>query len=222
MIYGVVWNLGLAAIPAVLGYLLVWMLGASRKLPLLRFLAAPVALLWLVFLPNACYLLTEWRHLLFDPRWEELLDSGSRDPNAMLRTAFWSLLFLGYSASGMLLFVIAIRPIERWLREHRVRTLVLAPFFFGLVSLGVYLGLICRFNSWDLLHRPLTIWDAAVQAVTYAPVGIAIGIFAVLLWFSYDAINLWADGIAARLQHWRILPKPGGSGNRRRPQESAA
>ena len=69
MFRDVVWHLLLAAVPVVQASVLGWLLGAPRTHRLLtRVIAVPLTLAWLVFLPNTCYLLTEWRHLLFDPQ----------------------------------------------------------------------------------------------------------------------------------------------------------
>src|SRR2546423_5846498 len=167
MIRAVSWNLFLAAIPVGLAYFVAWGLrrrGKQRNLPLA--LCIPLGVVWLAFLPNTCYLLTEWRHLLFDARWAALLQAGDTDRSAMLSTAKWSVLFLGYSSVGVLLFTLAIRPMERWLRSAGQNPLFFAPLFFPLISLGVYLGLIVRLNSWDLIQRPGFVWEAVDDAVT--------------------------------------------------------
>ena len=210
MLHGVFWNLFLAAIPVALGYLLTWVLDLQQKKKALVLLAVPVGLAWLVFLPNTCYLLTEWRHLLFDARWEELLDRAHVDRNAMLRVAAWSLWFLVYSGAGVLLFALSIRPVERWLRSRKASTVVFAPFFFTLVSLGVYLGLIKRYNSWDLVQKPLTIWNSVLDALTTVPLLTAILVFAAILWMLYEAVDLWADGVSDRLRSWGLLGRGGG------------
>lgn len=206
MLRWVTWNIFLALIPVVLAYALAWGLGRGkqRRLPLI--LCLPLALAWLAFLPNTCYLLTEWRHLLFDPQWAEILDMGDTNRRAMLSTAKWSLFFLAYSGAGVLLFVLAIRPIERWLRLVGHRFIYYAPPLFFLTSLGVYLGLIVRFNSWDLLHRPLMIWNTAVDAVLHPNTLTPIVVFAILLWGLYEAVDLWVDGIMDRLHRWGFLP----------------
>src|SRR5438552_2277166 len=132
--FSVWWNLFLAAVPVILGYALAWGLagrGKQRNLPL--FVCAPLALAWLAFLPNTCYLLTEWRHLLFDDRWASLLESGHVDRYAMLWTAKWALFFLAYSGAGLLLFVLGVRPMERWMRSAGMFWPIYAPIFFCLI-----------------------------------------------------------------------------------------
>ena len=192
------WNLLLAAIPVPLGYLLAGLLRKRLKPAGLLLLALPLGIAWLAFLPNTCYLLTEWRHLLFDRRWEQLLDTGHESAKGMYLTAKWALFFLAYSGLGVLTFVLGVRPMEHWLRSTGNKPYLFAPPFFFLVSLGVYLGLISRFNSWDLIRRPQFIWNTAVEAVTSRPILTAVGIFALLLWAVYEAGDIWVDGVRER------------------------
>ena len=62
----VIWNLFLAVLPVVLAFVIAR--GARRDRQAtghVRWgLWAPLAFVWLLFLPNSCYLLTEWRHYL--------------------------------------------------------------------------------------------------------------------------------------------------------------
>jgi uncharacterized membrane protein len=194
------WNLLLALIPVPLGYLLAWLLRKRPKLAGLLLLALPLAVAWLAFLPNTCYLLTEWRHLLFDRRWEKLLDTGHESSRSMYLTAKWALFFLAYSGLGVFLFVLAVRPVEHWLRSVGGKPYLVAPFFFFLLSLGVYLGLIVRLNSWDLVRRPLFVWNTTVEAVTTRHILMAIGVFAVLLWGLYEGADIWVDGVRDRFR----------------------
>ncbi|MFN3653543.1 MAG: DUF1361 domain-containing protein [Armatimonadota bacterium] len=204
------WNLLLAVTPVVLGYGLAWLLGARFKYPALKWLLClPLALAWLALLPNTCYLLTEWRHLLFDRRWAPLLEVGNRDREAMLETAKWSLLFLAYSGAGVLLLVLAVRPLEQRLRAWKVKPYAVAPFLFFLVSLGVFLGLVVRLSSWDLARRPGPAWEAVQAALTHQPALLSIVVFAALLWGVYEAADIWVDGVAARLRPAATAAKKG-------------
>ncbi len=207
---GVGWNLFLALIPVVLGYALSWGLsgrGRRRRMP--SWIAVPLGLLWLIFLPNTCYLLSEWRHLLLDTRWMGVIDAAQgNNKSAMLLLAKGSLFFLGYSGTGILLFVLAIRPVERYLRSVGVAMIAIAPFLFFLTSLGVYMGLIVRLNSWDLWNRPGHVLDVAANALTNTTLLGSITVFAILLWILYEAVDLWVDGVADRLKQWGVIKAP--------------
>jgi uncharacterized membrane protein len=208
MLKGTIWNLFLAVIPVVLGYATAWGLkknGKQSQLP--RAITVPMFIAWLLFLPNTCYLLTEWRHLLFDARWAGLLDTAHEDRNAMLSVAKWGLFFAAYSSCGILSLALSIRPMERWLASTKtIPPFILAPPFFFLMSLGVYLGLLPRLNSWDIFTRPLQVWAIAWSGLTHIELLSAIVLFALLLWGVYEAVDLWADGISARMRKWGFLP----------------
>src|SRR5581483_4924000 len=104
----IAWNLFLAAIPVPLAYLLAS--GAEtftlkrRRVPWLAWL--PLAVVWFAFLPNTCYLLTEWRHFLFGPNFRSL--RGAADTNRLVWLSFakYGLFFLFYSAFGVLCFTL--------------------------------------------------------------------------------------------------------------------
>ena len=61
----VAWNAMLATIPVVTAYAVALVARFARKTGCRILLMIPLALVWFVFLPNTCYLLTEWRHFLF-------------------------------------------------------------------------------------------------------------------------------------------------------------
>ena len=131
-----VWNLALAWIPFALA--LAAYANARRGNDV-----ATVALgvLWLLFFPNAPYLLTDFIHLQQSqttPLWYDAL---------MLASFAWTGLLLGF-ASLYLMHMIwhrAAGPVWSWLGV--IGALALASF-------GVYLGRFLRFNSWDALVRP--------------------------------------------------------------------
>ncbi len=196
------WNILLALIPVGLGQLLAanvekWTY-KRRRVPLAAW--TPLALLWLLFLPNTCYLLTEWRHFLFDTGSITLRQDALVYPPLKLEVAAQGLFFAVYSAIGVLCFGLSIRPVACCLKRQRVRLLPLAVPFFLLTSLGVYMGLNIRLNSWDLVTRPERVFRIAFHALT-TPLLIAIIIgFAGLLWLLYEVIDIWIEGVERRVK----------------------
>src|SRR5262249_2198789 len=135
------WNISLAVVPVIAASLLAY--GAEtltlRQKRVPWWVWTPLALVWLAFLPNTCYLLTEWRHFLFDADFTHLRDAADTNRVLMLAVAKQGLFFLIYSGIGVLCFTLAIRPIEQLLRHQQVRLPVLGIPFFFLTSLGVYM-----------------------------------------------------------------------------------
>jgi len=131
------WNLFLAWIPFLLS-LLVY--ARSRAGARLRELAA-LGLLWLVFFPNAPYLLTDLKHIGGGGRVPLLYDV------LLLSAGAWTGLLLGMT-SLFLMHATARRltgALNAW---------ALVVGVLGLSSFGIYLGRVQRWNSWDVVVHP--------------------------------------------------------------------
>lgn len=129
------WNLFLAAIP----------LALSLGLPRVRRLpnALPLLAVWLLFLPNAPYVLTDLIHLTPHhrgqvPLWLDLL---------MLLSFALVALWFGFQS---------LQIVQRWfaLRYSNVMSWIVSLGSLGLSGFGVYLGRFERWNSWDIVRRP--------------------------------------------------------------------
>jgi uncharacterized membrane protein len=137
---GLVWNLFLAWIPFVLAYCAY----AFSWKKLLLYLVLPIAaFLWLIFFPNAPYILTDLQHLAKQqatdaPLWYDVI---------VMVWFSWTGLLLGL-VSLYLMHDIVHRTFGRWLGWTFVFVVS------GMSSFGVYLGRFVRFNSWDLLGDP--------------------------------------------------------------------
>jgi uncharacterized membrane protein len=133
----IAWNLVLAWIPFVLA------LAVYERARPGRSTMAPVALgaLWLLFLPNAPYLVTDLKHV----------GSGGELPFLydvlLLASAAWAGLLLGLT-SLFLMHAVARRLVGA------VNAWALVVVALALSSFGIYLGRVQRWNSWDVFVRP--------------------------------------------------------------------
>jgi uncharacterized membrane protein len=139
-----VWNLILAWVPfglAVAAY--------DRARRAVDWSVGALAVLWLLFFPNAPYLLTDFIHL----QNEQLTGGAPVWYDALMLSAFaWTGLLLGLG-SLFLMQLVARRVVgPAWSWVGVVGALALASF-------GVYLGRFVRFNSWDALVRPGRVLD---------------------------------------------------------------
>lgn len=136
------WNLFLAWIP------LVCALAAERMRSTAATLVCGVA--WLVFLPNAPYMLTDLAHL------------SNHNSNWLW---YDLIMFLSFALTGMLLGYISLYVMQKLVARRFGRSAgwVFAIATLALCSFGIYLGRIERFNSWDVVFNPfdllLTIWS---------------------------------------------------------------
>jgi len=132
-----VWNLILAWIPLLLALLVYDRYRRGGRLLAL----VPALALWLLFLPNAPYIVTDFVHLSASspaPLWLDGVELSA------------------FAWTGMLLGFVSLYLVHAVAR-HRFGS---APSWAGvlcvlsLVSAGVYLGRVKRWNSWDLLTQP--------------------------------------------------------------------
>jgi len=104
---------------------------------------------WLALLPNTAYLMTDIRHVIgYCP-----LSSYS---NVCPQNAWMTLFFFLYAAFGWPSFVLAIRPFKRYVTKRfgKNQAILFATVACFFTAWGVLLGLINRFNSWELITKP--------------------------------------------------------------------
>ena len=136
---GLIWNLFLAWIPFMLAY---FAHAVSWRRASLYLIIPVIAFLWLIFFPNAPYMLTD------------LQDLARRASGAPL----WYdvIIVVWCSWTGMLLGVISLYLMQDIIFRSFGRT---AGWLFvfvisALSSFGIYIGRFVRLNSWDILQDP--------------------------------------------------------------------
>jgi len=131
-----IWNLGLAWIPFVLA-VLIWGLYTGKRTWHFWFLS----LLWLLFLPNSFYLITDLVHLRHS-----------------VDISFWFDLFMimSFVWNGLLLGVLSVRLMHDLIEQMVGEYLgwILVQGILLLVAIGIYLGRFLGFNSWDVVANP--------------------------------------------------------------------
>jgi len=196
------WNTMLAVIPVVAAYYIHRMMEEPGKSRLTKLYIILLGLVWLGFLPNTCYLLTEWRHFLHTVGYSQLFARWEYDAGAALKLGVYTLFFLCFSGVGVLTFTLAVRPIAAMARERGAALWVWGLPFFLLMAIGVYLGLVLRFNSWDLFLKPAVVWGAALALIYHPVLNLFILGFAAFLWIVYLAMDIWVDGFVVRWRAW--------------------
>lgn len=137
-----VWNLFLAFVPWSLSSILVHRYHNKSR----SFSPAPWLILgsWLLFFPNAPYILTDLLHL-----------------TQRNRVPFWFdlSLLLSYALTGLMSGLISLLNVDAWLRGRLpsgfVSFLIVAVLFLS--GFGIYLGRYQRWNSWDLASNPMAL-----------------------------------------------------------------
>lgn len=137
------WNLFLAWIPYCISK---WLYHNKNKIKQ-GYVFVCALLLWLAFVPNSFYILTDLYHIGDEyndftmPNWYDL---------AMILSFAWN---------GLLLGILSVRYVEKIVLEKfhlKYDLLFLYPVMW-LNALGVYVGRYLRFNSWDVISNPFAL-----------------------------------------------------------------
>jgi len=127
-----IWNLFLATIPYGITFLMQWQKS-------LQHLSGKIILgvLWLLFLPNAPYIISDLQHIIHSQGLVRLYDTLLISAFAVL-----SLFFMSFSVKDMIMIL-----------KLKRSTLFLLSLFI-LCGFGIYLGRYLRWNSWDVIQNP--------------------------------------------------------------------
>ena len=134
------WNLFLAFVPwAVTSITILKPNIQSYKITIIILLAV-----WLLFFPNAPYILTDLFHLRLKssmPKWFDLI------------------LILSFAWTGLVFGFLSLWDIEKILTKslNQVWISIISISLLFIGSFGIYLGRYLRWNSWDIIGEPFNL-----------------------------------------------------------------
>lgn len=143
------WNLFLAFVP----YWISHFLYKKQKLNSMKVIG--LGIVWILFLPNAPYMITDLFHFhkhQYLPIWYDLF------------------LILSFAVMGMYLFYLSVLQMKEVIRI-KLPTLYKPAFLvllFVAVSYGVYIGRFLRLNSWDIIH-PISLTKTCLSIFLHLP-----------------------------------------------------
>jgi uncharacterized membrane protein len=174
-----IWNLFLAWIPFMISYF-TYTLTLNRRWVYIFIPAA--AFLWLIFFPNAPYILTDFQHLA--------------NMSGELPVWYDVMMLIWFAFTGVLLGMVSLFLMQEIMRREfgRWAGWGFVALVTGLSSAGVYVGRFLRWNSWDLFRNPSgmaqytleRIQDPSLQSVVF------IGLFGAFFLFLY--VTLYTFG----------------------------
>jgi uncharacterized membrane protein len=171
-----VWNLFLAWLPAVF---IVWLLAVLKRKRWSSWEGISASLLWLCFLPNSFYLVSDLIHLQEAPKGEVLFDA---------------VLFISFAINGLLLGYISLYLFHQEFRQRvsSMETRITLALVLLMCSFAIYLGRDLRWNSWDVFVNPAGILfdlsDRIISPFSYPRMFVTTGIFFVMLTTFYYVI----------------------------------
>lgn len=172
------WNLFLAFIPLLISTVLL-----QRRIQKNKLIFAIFFLSWLLFFPNAPYIITDLIHL-------KLL--------SYVHTLWYDLiLIMSFTWTGLVFGLVSLLNVEKALQKfitpQKTNFLMMALLFLS--GFGIYLGRFLRRNTWDVLTNPgglfydifIRLIDPLSHSDTWG-ITIIIGIFLNLIYFSFKAL----------------------------------
>lgn len=175
-----IWNIFLAWIPLGLAY------AASSFVQKRRFIFLTLPLttiLWLLFFPNAPYILTDLQHL--------------RGYNPDIPAWFDALVINWFAWTGVLLGVFSLFMMHDIVRRTfgRVTGWVFVVTVGILSGLGIYIGRFLRWNSWDIVLHPLERLSDFLYYSSHPSLQSIIFISVFSTFFIFIYITLYAFGL---------------------------
>ncbi|MGI9028295.1 MAG: DUF1361 domain-containing protein [Candidatus Saccharimonadales bacterium] len=133
------WNLVLAFIPALLAW---WLVTRVRLYGWLKWQQIVLTALWILFLPNSFYIITDLIHLRSNYEADLLFDIT---------------LLMSFIVTGLMLGFISVYLVHtQMLRRMRERSAYgLIAILLLAASFAICLGRYTRWNTWDILLQPI-------------------------------------------------------------------
>lgn len=167
-LYFLVWNLFLAFVP----YFFISFLKTQITIQKSKIKTFFLLFLWLLFLPNSFYILTDLVHL-------------SQSNNHL----FWYDLVVisSYALVGFTLGIISLFEFENIIKNFTppLITNFIMPVICFLCGIGIYLGRILRYNSWDIMSNPLELFHSLIISLTTVNTLLFSFYFGVYIYFFY-------------------------------------
>lgn len=141
-----IWNVFLAIIP----YAITIYLNSKPNLSKLKLVFWSA--IWLAFLPNAPYIVTDLIHI-----------------KAVYDSLLWLdiLVVLSFALSGLLLFFMSIIDMQRLIKSNfkKLPITLITTIIIFLCGFGVYLGRFLRYNSWEIISQPQILFSDILNIV---------------------------------------------------------
>jgi uncharacterized membrane protein len=149
MFLGLSWNLLLAFIPYWVSSFLIRRIDWIEN----KWKLTAITFLWLVFIPNSFYIITDLFHLEqhhYIPFWFDLI------------------LIFSFAWNGLLLGILSVRQMEKlWQAKWQGNELLFIYPVMLLNALGIYIGRYLRYNSWDVITNPFDLSEDIVYLLIH-------------------------------------------------------
>ena len=165
------WNLFLAFLPLIFSKSLRY----SSRISNSKFLSGLFIILWLLFIPNSPYIVTDLKHV----------------DNDYGMQVYDLVLILVFAINGLLIGIISMLDIFRLL-QNKYSTKI-THSVLGLICVlggfGIFLGRFLRFNSWDIVTKPDMLFYSIFHTLFMKETWVWTILFGGFMWISFLLIK---------------------------------
>jgi uncharacterized membrane protein len=158
----VFWNIFLLIIPfLIVKVLLMYYLANNCGKLYQKLIAIFLFFLWVLFFPNSAYIINDVRNL---SGYCPAIYYG----NVCVENAWMIVFFFIYAILGWMAFVFLLSQMKNFIAKMKNKTIanIFVLLIIPVTALGVLLGLINRFNSWEIFIKPMEIFSGAMVYFT--------------------------------------------------------
>ena len=149
MFLSLIWNLFLAFIPYTLTRLLMQKPGWVAN----KWKFGIASFLWLLFIPNSFYIITDLFHL---------------EERAVIPLWFDLALIFSFAWNGLLMGILSVRQMEKlWQSKWQQNEILFIYPIMLLNAFGIYIGRYLRYNSWDVVSNPFGLSEDIVYLLIH-------------------------------------------------------
>ncbi|MBO9699313.1 MAG: DUF1361 domain-containing protein [Sporocytophaga sp.] len=169
-----IWNWLLAVIPLILSFI-ISTLNDKKSINILSFII--LGIVWLLFFPNAPYLITDIVHL---------------KERAIIPMWFDALILFSFAFTGLISGLVSLFYVHQHFMKYSGGRF--SWFFICIVSIlcsyGIYLGRFLRWNSWDILTKSGLLFNDIVVNMFRVKAILVTGVFTSFMIASYFIVYI--------------------------------
>lgn len=156
-----IWNIFLAWIPF---YFSILFTQINWKNKLIKFI---VAILWLLFYPNSCYMITDFIHLSSYNFYTPNKDYFAFNSNFLIWYDFFLISIL--IIIGVILSFTSLKLMHDWIKKkvNQLGGWIFVVVVCILSGYAIYLGRFIRVNSWEVITNPLYLINVLIGNINY-------------------------------------------------------
>lgn len=196
-IYWMVWNLFLAFLPFALSFFIFKKALWNRKSIIFKILLTIAFIIFYFLLPNAPYVLTDIIHMVRQIKDYKYFGLSDNDIIVLIIPQYLFFIFIGFS-----FYVLSFQNFLHFLIECNFKVFfiwlikIINPF---LMAIGIFLGRVYRFNSWDIIAKSDNIIKSTLEGFTNFYFFVFIVFLTIIIFIGFEILSIFYKSLFKNL-----------------------